>query len=151
MTAMIEANIILGLFVSALIKARMNATITATLRTAPYGIWLSLQYVKHFVHLRKDVFSIRQGLLKRNEKSINNKIREVSWIIQVKKEGKMPLVEIHMLKGRTDEQKRALLDGVTEAVRDSLGVPLTSIRVWIQEFSRKDFMVAGELYADRKK
>jgi 4-oxalocrotonate tautomerase len=63
----------------------------------------------------------------------------------------MPLVEIHMLKGRTDEQKRALLDGVTEAVRDSLGVPLTSIRVWIQEFSRKDFMVAGELYADRKK
>jgi len=63
----------------------------------------------------------------------------------------MPLVEIHMLEGRTDEQKMALLDGVTEAIRDSLGVPLTSIRVWIQEFSSKDFMVAGELYADRKK
>ncbi len=63
----------------------------------------------------------------------------------------MPLVEIHMLEGRTDAQKRELLDRVTEAVRDSLGVPLTSIRVWIQEFSYKDFMVAGELYADRKK
>lgn len=63
----------------------------------------------------------------------------------------MPLVEIHMLGGRTDEQKRALLDGVTEAVRRSLGVPLTSIRVWIQEFSPKDYMVAGELYAERKK
>jgi 4-oxalocrotonate tautomerase family enzyme len=55
------------------------------------------------------------------------------------------------LEGRTDEQKKALLDGVTEAVRDSLGVPLTSIRVWIQEFPPKDYMVAGELYADRKK
>lgn len=63
----------------------------------------------------------------------------------------MPLVEIHLLEGRTDEQKRALLEAVTNAVRDSLGVPLTSIRVWIQEFSPKEFMAAGELYADRKK
>lgn len=63
----------------------------------------------------------------------------------------MPIVEIHMAEGRTDSQKRQLLDKVTEAVRDSLGVPLTSIRVWIQEFSPKEFMVAGELYADKKK
>jgi 4-oxalocrotonate tautomerase len=63
----------------------------------------------------------------------------------------MPLVEIRMLEGRTDQQKRALLDAVTESVRDSLGVPLTSIRVWIQEFSPKEYMVAGELYTDRKK
>ena len=65
-------------------------------------------------------------------------------------EDDMPLVEIHMLEGRTDAQKKALLDGVTDAIRDSLGVPLRSIRVWIQEFSPKDFMVAGKLYADRK-
>ena len=63
----------------------------------------------------------------------------------------MPLIEIHMLEGRTDEQKKALLDSVTDAIRDSLGVPLTSIRIWIQEFSPKDYMVAGELYAERKK
>jgi 4-oxalocrotonate tautomerase len=63
----------------------------------------------------------------------------------------MPIVEIHMLEGRSDEQKKALLDSVTDAVRDSLGVPLTSIRIWIQEFSPKDYMVAGEIYADRKK
>jgi 4-oxalocrotonate tautomerase len=63
----------------------------------------------------------------------------------------MPLVEIHISEGRTDEQKRALLDSVTEAVRDSLGVPLASVRVWIQEFSPRDYMVAGRLYADRRK
>jgi 4-oxalocrotonate tautomerase len=63
----------------------------------------------------------------------------------------MPLIEIHMLEGRSDEQKRALLDAVTEAVRSSLGAPLTSIRVWIQEFSPKEYMVAGTLYTDRQK
>lgn len=63
----------------------------------------------------------------------------------------MPLIEIHMLEGRTDAQKKALLNSVTEAIRTSLGVPLTSIRVWIREFSPGDYMVAGELYAERKK
>ena len=63
----------------------------------------------------------------------------------------MPLIEIHLLEGRTDAQKRALLDAVTEAVRDSIGAPLSTIRVWVQEFSPKDYMVAGELYADKKK
>lgn len=67
------------------------------------------------------------------------------------KEDEMPLVEIHMLQGRTEKQKKEMLDGVTEAIRDSLGVPLTSIRIWIREFSPKDYMIAGQLYADRKK
>jgi 4-oxalocrotonate tautomerase len=67
------------------------------------------------------------------------------------KEVDMPLVEIHMLEGRTENQKKALLDSVTEAIRSSLEVPLSSIRVWIREFSPKDYMVAGELYAEKKK
>jgi 4-oxalocrotonate tautomerase len=68
-----------------------------------------------------------------------------------KKENDMPLVEIHMLEGRTETQKKALLDGVTEAIHSSLGAPLSSIRIWIREFSPKNYMVAGELYADREK
>ena len=62
----------------------------------------------------------------------------------------MPLIEIHLLEGRTDEQKRALLAAVTRAVHASIGSPLDTIRVWIQEFSPKDYMIAGELHADRK-
>jgi 4-oxalocrotonate tautomerase len=62
----------------------------------------------------------------------------------------MPLIEVHLLEGRTDEQKKALLQGITNAVHESIDAPLASIRVWIQEFSPKEFMVAGELYADRK-
>lgn len=61
----------------------------------------------------------------------------------------MPLIEVHMLEGRSDEQKKALLEAITRAVHESIGAPLPSIRVWIQEFSSEEFMVAGEL-AKRK-
>lgn len=63
----------------------------------------------------------------------------------------MPLVEIHLLEGRTDEQKRALLSAVTDAVHDSIGAPLETIRVWVQEFSPKEYMAAGVLAAEKKK
>ena len=63
----------------------------------------------------------------------------------------MPLVEIHLLEGRTAEQKKKLLASVTEAVHESLGASLASIRVWIQEFSDEEYMAAGELAADRRK
>ena len=63
----------------------------------------------------------------------------------------MPLVEIHLLEGRTDEQKKALLTAVTAAVHDSIGAPLETIRVWVQEFSSREYMSAGVLAAERKK
>jgi 4-oxalocrotonate tautomerase len=63
----------------------------------------------------------------------------------------MPLVEIHLLEGRTDDQKKALLTAVTSAVHDSIGAPLETIRVWVQEFSPKEYMAAGVLAADKKK
>jgi 4-oxalocrotonate tautomerase len=63
----------------------------------------------------------------------------------------MPLIEVRMLEGRTDEQKKALLSSVTRAVHESIGAPLESIRVWIHEFSPKEYMAAGVLAADKKK
>ena len=63
----------------------------------------------------------------------------------------MPLVEIHMLEGRTDDQKKALLTAVTSAVHGSIGAPIESIRVWVHEFSSKEYMVAGVLAADKNK
>jgi 4-oxalocrotonate tautomerase len=63
----------------------------------------------------------------------------------------MPLVEIHMLEGRSDEQKRKLLAAVTAAVQDTIGAPVESIRVWIQEFGPHEYMASGVLAADKKK
>jgi len=63
----------------------------------------------------------------------------------------MPLIEVHLLEGRTDEQKKALLQAVTKAVQESIGAPLETIRVWIEEFSPKEYMSAGVWYGDKKK
>jgi 4-oxalocrotonate tautomerase len=63
----------------------------------------------------------------------------------------MPLIEIHMLEGRTANDKKKLLASVTDAVHGAIGAPLTSIRVWINELKVEDYMVAGELAADHKK
>ncbi|MGA2363331.1 MAG: 2-hydroxymuconate tautomerase [Candidatus Aminicenantales bacterium] len=62
----------------------------------------------------------------------------------------MPLIEIHLLEGRTDEQKKALLAAVTRAVHESINAPLETIRVWVQEFSSKEYMAAGLLAAEKK-
>jgi 4-oxalocrotonate tautomerase len=63
----------------------------------------------------------------------------------------MPLIEIHLLKGRTAEQKKKLLASVTEAVVESIDAPLQSIRVWIHEMTEDDYMVAGHMASERKR
>ena len=63
----------------------------------------------------------------------------------------MPLIEVHMLTGRTDEQKKALLTAISKAVNESIGAPLETIRVWIEEFSPKEYMAAGVWHGDKKK
>ena len=63
----------------------------------------------------------------------------------------MPLIEVHLLEGRTNEQKKALLKAITNAVHESIGSPLPTIRIWIQEMSRKEYMVAGKLAVEDKK
>lgn len=63
----------------------------------------------------------------------------------------MPLIEVHLLEGRTDEQKKALLTSITKAVQESIGTPMETIRVWIQELSPKEYMSGGVLAADKKK
>jgi 4-oxalocrotonate tautomerase len=62
----------------------------------------------------------------------------------------MPLIQVNLAAGRTDDQKRALLSAITEAVQRSIGAPLDSIRVWISEFAATEYMAAGEFLADRR-
>ena len=62
----------------------------------------------------------------------------------------MPLINVNMAAGRTDDQKRALMAAITQAAQDTLGAPLASIRVWITEFETTECMAAGETMADRR-
>ena len=62
----------------------------------------------------------------------------------------MPLVNVHMAKGRTSEQKKALMDAITDAMHEHIGAPRESVRVWILEMEATDFMAGGELLADKR-
>jgi 4-oxalocrotonate tautomerase len=57
---------------------------------------------------------------------------------------------VHMASGRTPEQKRALMDAITDAMEKHVGVPRTAVRVWITEMENTDFMAGGELLADKQ-
>jgi 4-oxalocrotonate tautomerase len=62
----------------------------------------------------------------------------------------MPLVQVHLAAGRTKEQKTALLTALTDAVHSSIGAPMDSIRVWLNEVDPTEFMAGGVLIADRR-
>ncbi|UOD50808.1 tautomerase family protein [Orrella daihaiensis] len=57
----------------------------------------------------------------------------------------MPILTIKIPSGHSQEQKAALLKGLTDAVLKSLNAPLPSIRISIDEVPAQNTMVAGVL------
>ncbi len=62
----------------------------------------------------------------------------------------MPFIQVNMGTGRTPEQKRAMLDGIVEAVHQSLDAPYESIRVWIVELEAEETMIGNESLAEKR-
>ncbi|OFN31944.1 2-hydroxymuconate tautomerase [Neisseria sp. HMSC077D05] len=56
----------------------------------------------------------------------------------------MPIIQIHMIEGRTDEQKEAVIREVTEAMVRAVGAPKESVRVLINEMPKQHFGIGGE-------
>jgi 4-oxalocrotonate tautomerase len=61
----------------------------------------------------------------------------------------MPIIQIHMLPGRTDDEKRAVLNAIHEAVTSTLGVPDSAVRAWITDMDPNAFIRGGEIVADQ--
>ncbi|ATH93610.1 4-oxalocrotonate tautomerase [Bacillus glycinifermentans] len=61
----------------------------------------------------------------------------------------MPYVTVQMLEGRTDEQKRNLVEKVTEAVSETTGAPKERIAVIIEELKKENYGVAGKRMSDQ--
>ncbi len=55
----------------------------------------------------------------------------------------MPIVNVNMMEGRTDEQKEALIKAVAEAVMESIGAPKENIRVLIDEYPKKHWGIGN--------
>jgi 4-oxalocrotonate tautomerase len=62
----------------------------------------------------------------------------------------MPFVQVSMGTGRTPEQKRALLDGISEVVHTTLGADYDSIKVWLVELDPDNVMLGQETLAERR-
>lgn len=60
----------------------------------------------------------------------------------------MPFAQIYMLEGRTEEQKRAVIEKVTQALQEAIGAPKESVRVWIHEMSKTNWGIAGQTAKD---
>jgi 4-oxalocrotonate tautomerase len=55
----------------------------------------------------------------------------------------MPYVTIKMVEGRTDEQKKALVEKVTAVVSETAGAPIENIHVLIEEISKNHLAKGG--------
>ncbi|MCG7200612.1 4-oxalocrotonate tautomerase [Marinobacter pelagius] len=56
----------------------------------------------------------------------------------------MPVAQINILEGRTDEQKEELIREVTDAISRSLGAPVESVRIIITEMPKQHFGIGGQ-------
>ena len=60
----------------------------------------------------------------------------------------MPIIQIHLLPGRTNAEKAAVLKAIHEAVTSTLGVPDQAVRAWITDMDPHAFIRNGEIVAD---
>ena len=63
----------------------------------------------------------------------------------------MPVVTIAMYDGRSLDQKRELVKGVTDVVARVTGNPPDSVHVVIEEVKRENWAIGGLLWPDRQK
>ena len=56
----------------------------------------------------------------------------------------MPIIQVHLLEGRSREVKRGLIQSLTRSACDTLDVPASSVRVILQEMAPEHFGIGGE-------
>ncbi len=61
----------------------------------------------------------------------------------------MPFINVKMLAGRSTEQKRALVEALTEAIVDTCNARREGTTVVLEECEHEDWAVGGVLVADR--
>jgi 4-oxalocrotonate tautomerase len=71
--------------------------------------------------------------------------------LQNKGEGTMPEVYVHAVKGRTQEQKRALVKDITDAVVKNFNAPADAVVVSIIETEATSKAKGGVLFSEMKR
>jgi 4-oxalocrotonate tautomerase len=63
----------------------------------------------------------------------------------------MPLIQVHMLEGRTDQQKRQLMEGLTKVMVDVCGSSPERVTVLLHDMDAGDWARAGVSMADEQR
>lgn len=61
----------------------------------------------------------------------------------------MPYITVKMIEGRTDDQKRALCEKVTQAVVETTGTTADSVTVFIEEMPKNHLFKNGKLMSEQ--
>lgn len=61
----------------------------------------------------------------------------------------MPIITVELFKGRTREQKRELVQALTETYVRVLGGRSESVTIILSDVAKEDWAVAGELMVDK--
>lgn len=61
----------------------------------------------------------------------------------------MPTIRVELMEGRTLEQKKALVQALTQAVVDTLGSKPESVDVLLFDIKRHDWATGGELWSQK--
>ncbi len=62
---------------------------------------------------------------------------------------KVPIVQVDLLEGHNLAKKRLLVEKVTQAIVESLGVPADKVTIIIRDMSKENFSKAGKLACDQ--
>lgn len=63
----------------------------------------------------------------------------------------MPMVQVILLQGRTADQKRKLVQRITDALVEEAGAAREGIMIAFHEVAKESYAAGGVLIADRKK
>ncbi len=55
----------------------------------------------------------------------------------------MPIITVSILEGRTAEQKRALVENITQAVVAAIAAPPEDVRIIINDMKPENYAIAG--------
>ncbi|MGO4528957.1 2-hydroxymuconate tautomerase [Paenibacillus sp. 2TAF8] len=60
----------------------------------------------------------------------------------------MPFITVKMLEGKTKEQKRQLIERMTEVACDTLGVEASKVFIFIEDLEQDNYGKNGKMFSD---
>jgi 4-oxalocrotonate tautomerase len=62
----------------------------------------------------------------------------------------MPTIRVELMEGRTPEQKKNLVQALTQAVVDTLGSKPEQVDVLLYDIKRSDWATGGQLWSEKQ-